>query len=697
MNNNHPFRVGLVGTGHICAFHVQALRQLPNVTIAGITDLDLGRARAVAERFGLPAPVPSLEAMVQRGLDVVHVLTPPASHAEITLRALELGCHVLVEKPLATCVEDCDRIAAAARKTGKVVGVDHAMLRDPFVAAARNLVHGGAVGDVVSVDYVRSQAYPPYPGGPLPLHYREGGYPFRDMGVHALYLVEAFLGDIEDVTVRFDRAVRPSPAASGSEGDPNLLYSEWRALVRCLRGTGQFHLSWNVKPFQNLLLVQGTHGVIRADLFGMSLTIKKTRRWPEFVQRAMNAWGEGWQICKQVPRNLLRVARKKIVRYHGLQQVVLDFYQALAACRPAPISAEQARPIVYWTERVARQADRAKQEYLARFPTTLTAKILVTGSSGFIGRNLLRRLLAANERVRILVRREPPGEIMTDPRVEVVLGDLGDPEAVDRAVAGTELVYHLGAAVRGSAADFHRGTVVGTRNMVESVLRHRVSKLVYMSSLSVLHAAAAKNRSVQEDWPLEPYPERRGQYTKTKLEAEQIVLAAVKGHQLPAVILRPGLVFGPGGPVLSPAVARRLKNRLVILGNGRAVLPFVFVEDLIDAVLEAAERDVFDGSIFHVVDSATLTQNDFVREYVRHSGERLRTVRLPRLLVYGAALVVQLLGRLLRRAAPLSVYRVRSALASTSFDCRAARERLGWQPRVGVRTGLETTLATLHS
>src|ERR1700689_1729554 len=98
------FRVGLVGAGYVSEFHIKALNRLPHVRIAGIADLDESRAKAVAQRFGIASP-PTLKIMAREGLDVVHVLTPPDSHVDVGLEALSLGCHVFVEKPLATKAE----------------------------------------------------------------------------------------------------------------------------------------------------------------------------------------------------------------------------------------------------------------------------------------------------------------------------------------------------------------------------------------------------------------------------------------------------------------------------------------------------------------------------------------------------------------------------------------------------------------
>jgi nucleoside-diphosphate-sugar epimerase len=441
---------------------------------------------------------------------------------------------------------------------------------------------------------------------------------------------------------------------------------------------------------QHSLIVQGTRGVLRADLFGMNVTIKRNTPLPKAVERLLNAINEGRSIQTQVFANAWRFARKRLLPYHGLQMLVAEFYDDLASGRPAPVTVADARPVVDWTERTARLADEAKQKYLQRFPASLTAPLLVTGATGFIGHCLLRRLLAEGQRVRILVRREPPADIMNDPRIEIVLGDLGDAVVVDRAVAGVSIVYHVGAAMSGAKEDFERGTVAGTQNILDSMRRHRVGKLVYVSSLSVLHAAAAKTGILmKEDWPLEPRAVERGAYTQTKLAAEQLVRQAT---DIPSVILRPGQVFGPGAPVLTGAVARRVGHKLVILGNGQLVLPLVYVEDVVDALLLAAAGNVRDGSVFHLVDSATITQEQLSNKFREATDKSLKIVHIPRLIVNFLALGVQLLTKALHRPAPLSLYRVKSALAPISFDCAAARVQLGWSPRVGAEKGLEIAL-----
>jgi predicted dehydrogenase/nucleoside-diphosphate-sugar epimerase len=684
MPQDTNFRVGLVGAGYISEFHARAIQRVPNARIVGIADVVNSRATTLAARFGIPKVFPTMETMLDEGVDVIHILTPPATHAALAIAALKNGCHVLVEKPLAMNAEEVDRISTAAATAQKSVCVNHSMLYDRFVSKSLDIVHSGAIGDPLTFDYFRSSEYPPYRGGPLPVHYQDGGYPFLDQGVHALYLAESFLGAIEDVKAFFGT----------HGGDSNLLYDEWRVAAQCQRGTANIQISWNVRPLQNWFVVQGTKGVLRANLFAMWVTHTPQLPLPKAPARALQAMTEGMSICAQVPANVARFAAKKIVQYDGLHSLVAAFYSALQSGAAMPVSPEQARSTVYWTNRVSQQADDAKIRYQSQFQSAGNAKVLVTGANGLIGRHLVRRLLQEGNRVRLFVRRQPEAEFMNDGNVEVFLGDLGDPAAVDRAVAGTEIIYHVGAAMKGSAHDHERGTVCGTQNVVDSVLRHDVQRLVYISSLSCLHAAAARRGDlITEDWPVEPSPSKRGAYTQAKTAAEKIVLDAVRDRHLRAVLLRPGRVFGPGMTLLTPEVARKIGRLLVILGDGTRELPLVFVEDVVDAIILAAETSKFDGSVFHIVDRTQVTQNQVVQDYISKSDRTVKAVHVPVPIVYGLALAAELLSKILKRQAPLSIYRVKSALARMGFDCTRAEKELGWRPRIGVASGLQETMA----
>lgn len=666
------FRAGLVGAGLISEHHAAAVRALADVELVGVYDLDEGRARARAGEWSTEA-FPSLEALVEAGANVIHVLTPPSAHARVALEALERGCNVLIEKPLADSAEDARRIADAAAAHGLVAAVNHSLLYDPQVIGALDQVRAGVIGDVVGVDIFRNQEYPPYEGGTKPPHMREPAYPWRDVGIHCLYLMEALLGEISDVKARW----------RSLGGDRNLAFDEWRAVVSCRRGLGHCHLSWNSHPARSDLLIHGTRGVLRVDLFAMFRTRRAATPLPKAAERVVNAYAESLRPLAEVPVNAWRFVRKEIQPYQGVRNLIADFYARLSAGASPPAPAEDAVVLVEWLEKVAEAANADHGARVAALPRSPTTEFVVTGASGSVGSAVVRRLVAADRRVRAFVR-QVPDELVPD--VQYVVGNLGDPEAVDGAVRGAEVVIHAGAAMSGPWPEHHGATVVGTRNVIEAVHRSQVRQLVHVSSMSVVDWAGVGRREIpiDEATPLEPRADERGAYTRAKLEAERSVAEAACAGA-PCVILRLGAIFGGGIPLVSPAVARRLGQRWVVLGNGRLPVPLVYIDDAVDAILAAVERRLIGGEVIQVIDHEQLTQAEIL---AMADGDGRDALRIPRPVVFSLGKVSEYVLRPLGRQSPIGVYRLRSALTPATFDSRRAEQLLGWRPRVGVREGI---------
>lgn len=325
----------------------------------------------------------------------------------------------------------------------------------------------------------------------------------------------------------------------------------------------------------------------------------------------------------------------------------------------------------------AAQADHvARQAKLASGP----ARFLVTGASGNLGKAVVAALRARGDRVRALVRRVPEQAV---DGVSYALGNLGDPEAVARAVAGVEVVIHVGAATRGGWPEHRVGTVVGTENVVAACRAHGVQQLVYVSSMSVIDWAgtAARGGTVDETAALEPRPEERGPYTRAKLAAEQIVARA----GLPCVILRPGQIFGRGMPLINGAVARAAAGRAwLVLGDGGIELPLVYVDDVVDAILAAVDRGLVGGEVIQLIDPEHLTQ----REVLALAGGGKPVIAVPRPIVFALGKLSELPMKALGKASPIAAYRLRSALARLHYGSPRARALLGWIPKVGVREGI---------
>jgi 2-alkyl-3-oxoalkanoate reductase len=675
-------RVGLVGAGYVSTYHARALRSLPYVKIVGIADLDQERAKALAEQFQIPAVYSSLAEMRAAAPQVIHVLTPPASHAALAIEAMEMGCHVFVEKPMAETAADCDRMMAMARERGVVLSVNHSARMDPIVLQALEQLRAGVCGEITGADFLRSSDYMPYGGGPQkPPQFRKGSYPFQDLGVHGLYLLEAFLGPIERADIRY--------YASGL-GDPNLVFDEWRSLVECERGTGHMYISWNVRPMQNEVIIHGTRGVMYVDCYLQTLTVRKTYPAPKPIQRILGAGLNSLAMLWKVTVNTVRFATKRLLPSPGIHVSVTKFYEALRHGEAPPVPAEEGRRIIAILEDVSRRADEDKGVYLAEAAPVRQPRILVTGAGGFVGRALVKRLRATGEPIRLMLRR-PPAKANEDPNVHLVYGDLGDPAAVDHAMEGIEIAFHVGAAMRGGPIEFLGGTVWGTRNVVAACERHGVRKLVYVSSLSVLdHAGHKPGQPVTETSPYEPHPDWRGLYTQTKLEAEKIVLGAAAQGRVNAVLLRFGHIYGPGAEKVPPSGTIAIAGRWLVVGDGSAYVPVVHIENVVDTLMLAAERDLPNGTLLHVVDPEGISQREYVT-YAKSSGMPIKAAFLPKWFLYTAAWGVELLGRILKRSVPLSRYRISSIRPLWPCDCSEAVRQLGWKPAVTVAQGFATT------
>ena len=664
----HLRGVGLVGAGMIASHHVDAVAAVPGVRLVGITDLDRARAERLAAGRPGTRVYESLGALCDAGATVVHVLTPPATHAAVALEALERGCDVLVEKPLATSVEDCARLAEAARRLGRRVGVNHSLLGDPWVVRLRRLVDAGRIGRVVSAEYVCTAEYPPWGDAPVPPHYRDGGYPFRDLGVHGLYLLRAFLGEVEGLHV--ERASRG--------GDPNLAFDEWHALVRCAHGTGRIRLSWTARPLETYLVVQGERGTLRADVGRLFLGRRLDRGLPGPIARTLNTLEDAAAALIAVPRSALGLATGRLRPYAGLRATVAAFHRALADGTPLPATVEDGCAVVRWVEEGARPADLAKAHRAWRHARRRRPVAVVTGAGGFLGAALVRRLLDDGLDVRALVHREPVAEALRDARVEVVVAELGDAGAVAAALDGARIVYHAGAAMRGGWEAHERGTIAGTRHVVAGCLEHGVSRLVHVSSLSVLDWAALDGATATEDAPLEPAPAGRGHYTRAKLAAEAIVLDAVRTRGLDAVVVRPGQIVGPGRWEAGTVDGMRVGRWLVVLGDGRSPMPLVHVDDVVEALVRAGRARTAAGAVYHLVDDGVVTRAGLARMIAAAEGARALCV--PGALLLGLGLVAEGVGRAIGRTPPLTRQRVRSTLARVRFDCRRAAHELGWRP-----------------
>ncbi|GAA2030279.1 NAD-dependent epimerase/dehydratase family protein [Pseudokineococcus marinus] len=310
--------------------------------------------------------------------------------------------------------------------------------------------------------------------------------------------------------------------------------------------------------------------------------------------------------------------------------------------------------------------------------------VLVTGASGFLGAAVVAALARHGHSVRALVRdgsRRPGAWGDTD--VDIVVGDVRSPEAVDRALAGCDVVVHLAAQVQGSASEQFASTVGGTERLLEGLRRPAgadVRRLVLASSFSVYDWSAARG-TLTESSPLEPRPWRRDGYARAKVWQERLLREAAERAPWSLVVLRPGFIWGAERPDV-PGVGQRVGGLQLVV---RTRLPLTHVENCAEAFAAAVAADVPSGTTANVVDPDVVTSSQYAAASAAATGVHRRVV-VP----YAAALLLARVARLSGRVifprtggklpSVLDPVKFQAMFKPLRFPADVARRQLGWTP-----------------
>ena len=200
---NRLFNVGFLGTGYIADWHAKALRSVPNASLTAVCDRDVARAHKFAARYGVTRIHPSLEAMLAGGqLDVIHVLLPPNLHAPSAGEIIDAGIHVLLEKPLATCVQACEELIECARLRGVKICVSHNFLFAPIYEQLKNDLRSGKLGRPDQITITWHKGLDQLQSGPFDLWMlREPKNIMLEIGPHSLAHALDLIGPSEIIGV----------------------------------------------------------------------------------------------------------------------------------------------------------------------------------------------------------------------------------------------------------------------------------------------------------------------------------------------------------------------------------------------------------------------------------------------------------------------------------------------------------------
>ncbi|MCH9007182.1 NAD-dependent epimerase/dehydratase family protein [candidate division KSB1 bacterium] len=320
-------------------------------------------------------------------------------------------------------------------------------------------------------------------------------------------------------------------------------------------------------------------------------------------------------------------------------------------------------------------------------------KIFVTGAAGFLGRHLVHLFHTDKHEIVTIARPTSDVKHLAEKNVKIIVGDLRDEKCIAEAAKGVDVIVHAAATLRGSWDDFHAINVAATRALLEQAVKNKVKRFVFISSVIVYdHTNSAVGTRFSEEMPYEEA--QQTYYSKTKIEAEQLVNEFHRKKKLATVILRPAAIYGKRGPLfLSRLGFAAGGNRYLIIGNGKLRLPLSYVEGIAEAVKLSVRKKEAVGQTYNVVEEEAVTQNEFfalMRETVK---PKFSTVRVPygfmKFMSQAADKVLGLVGM----TSPLPLSYMRLCTVPFSYSNDKIKKELGWQPQKDFRQSLRDMMA----
>ncbi|XAL98729.1 NAD-dependent epimerase/dehydratase family protein [Phycisphaeraceae bacterium D3-23] len=243
-------------------------------------------------------------------------------------------------------------------------------------------------------------------------------------------------------------------------------------------------------------------------------------------------------------------------------------------------------------------------------------KLLVTGSTGFLGQAVVREALRLGHTVRAAVRpatdleRVWPGG---HERLEVARIDLRRKQGLADACRGIDTVIHLAAVKMGDFYDQMVGTVVATENLLAAMDDAGCKRMVLCSTFSVYdYMRPRSGRVVDEDFPLEPDPDARDEYAKTKLLQEQMTRDHAEATGMALTVIRPGVIYGADN-LLNGWTGQQLGEKRWVRIGANARVPLTYVEQCAEAHVLAATTDAAVGRTYNIVDHDPPTQKHYIK------------------------------------------------------------------------------------
>lgn len=329
----NKLKAAIVGCGFVAQKrHIPSfLRLKRNISLCALCDLDSRLARETAERFDVPHAYSDISEMLSReDLDIVDICTPPGAHAKVAIEAMEKNCNVLMEKPMALNVSDCDKMIDSARKHGVKLSIIHNQKFYPPFIKAQELLNEGAIGRIVGLrvlsltnrnDYMVNESHW--------VHKLPGGV-IGETGPHTIYMSLAFTKDVKNISVYAKKTL----------DYPWVLFDDYRIELEGTDINSSIYVSHAGNYTAAKIDLFGAEGVIAINLESMLLIRSKIEELKP-TSMAFYSLSTAGELVRGVASNVLRVASRKPMLGHDI--IIEKFVDSVINDQPVPVAPEEGR------------------------------------------------------------------------------------------------------------------------------------------------------------------------------------------------------------------------------------------------------------------------------------------------------------------------------------------------------------------
>ena len=594
-------KLGVVGCGAVSElFHIPIALACDDVELTMLVDKNLKRAEAMGSKFGIENLTHSYETAIGK-IDAAIVAVPHHLHSAVATGLLAHGIHVLVEKPMALSMAECEAMISGAKRTGAILAVglvrrylySHQLLRE--------LISQGFLGKIETFDVREGQVFG-WPAVSDAFFRREtGGGVLADIGAHVLDSVLWWLGDYESFEYHDDNM-------GGVEAECSIH-------LRMRSGAVGFVELSRTRNLRNTAILQGEKATLEVQTLGSRISFRPKGS-------SIRVIGEALESIKPIAMEFGRTQSVDDLMKAQLK----DWIEAIR-CRGKPyVTGEEASRSVALIEACHENRQPLQMPWVRpiQMPSSLLdrgnlrgKKVFVTGATGFIGGRLVESLVMDHGAdVHVLVRNLAKTPRIARFPVTMVHGDLMDLGLVSRAMDGCEILFHCAYGNMGSPEEQREVNVKGTENALSAASGNNLRRVVHVSTLSVY--GRTEDSDLDETAP-RMYSNQV--YADSKLEAERLAFQYFERYDLPVSIIQPAIVYGPFGKYWTVELVNQLKaGRVVLVDGGEGLCNAVYVDDAVQAIILAATEDSAIGQAFLISAESPVTWRDYYGAYRKMLG-----------------------------------------------------------------------------